>query len=187
MGPDRASRANPHGIGKEKRPWLTIRKPTRDLPHHLHRGFPQGRHSPGHHRRREGLRGSQEGRLSALDRLSAIRWASRKARAQVTQNYDLGELLGRRVAAVVNFEPKQIGKFMSEVLCLGFPDRNGEVVLLNARSPGAVPAGGSTKISAHAAKSPGLCGPGLFLAYQRRVAQRRLITKSPSPPPLRCR
>ena len=46
----------------------------------------------------------------------------KKSSAQVVQNYDLGELLGRRVAAVVNFEPKQIGKFMSEVLCLGFPD-----------------------------------------------------------------
>ena len=54
----------------------------------------------------------------------------KKSSAQVAKNYDLGELLGRRVAAVVNFEPKQIGKFMSEVLCLGFPDRNGEVVLV---------------------------------------------------------
>jgi tRNA-binding protein len=61
----------------------------------------------------------------------------KKSSAQVTQNYDLGELLGRRVAAVVNFEPKQIGKFMSEVLCLGFPDRNGEVVLLNVDRPAA--------------------------------------------------
>lgn len=59
----------------------------------------------------------------------------KKSSAQVAQNYDLGELLGRRVAAVVNFEPKQIGKFMSEVLCLGFPDRNGEVVLLNVDRP----------------------------------------------------
>ncbi|MGH6950085.1 MAG: tRNA-binding protein, partial [Vitreimonas sp.] len=42
----------------------------------------------------------------------------KKSSAQVSQNYDIGELLGRRVAAVVNFEPKQIGKFMSEVLCL---------------------------------------------------------------------
>lgn len=61
----------------------------------------------------------------------------KKSSAQVTQNYDLGELLGRRVAAVVNFEPKQIGKFMSEVLCLGFPDRNGDVVLLNVDRPAA--------------------------------------------------
>ena len=59
----------------------------------------------------------------------------KKSSAQVVQNYTLGELLGRRVAAVVNFEPKQIGKFMSEVLCLGFPDRNGNVVLLNVDKP----------------------------------------------------
>jgi tRNA-binding protein len=59
----------------------------------------------------------------------------KKSSAQVVQNYDLGELIGRRVAAVVNFEPKQIGKFMSEVLCLGFPDRNGNVVLLNIDRP----------------------------------------------------
>jgi tRNA-binding protein len=55
--------------------------------------------------------------------------------AQVTKNYNIGELIGRRVAAVVNFEPKQIGKFMSEVLCLGFPDRNGEVVLVTVDKP----------------------------------------------------
>ena len=59
----------------------------------------------------------------------------KKSSAQVAQNYALGELIGRRVAAVVNFEPKQIGKFMSEVLCLGFPDRNGNVVLLNVDKP----------------------------------------------------
>lgn len=59
----------------------------------------------------------------------------KKSSAQITRNYDLGELIGRRVAAVVNFEPRQIGKFMSEVLCLGFPDRNGEVVLLNVDKP----------------------------------------------------
>src|SRR5512145_2345634 len=59
----------------------------------------------------------------------------KKSSAQVSQNYDIGELLGRRVAAVVNFEPKQIGKFMSEVLCLGFPDRNGDVVLVTVDKP----------------------------------------------------
>jgi tRNA-binding protein len=59
----------------------------------------------------------------------------KKSSAQAAQNYDLGELIGRRVAAVVNFEPKQIGKFMSEVLCLGFPDRNGNVVLLSVDKP----------------------------------------------------
>lgn len=64
----------------------------------------------------------------------------KKSSAQITKNYALGELLGRRVAAVVNFEPKQIGKFMSEVLCLGFPDRNGEVVLVTVDKP--APQGG---------------------------------------------
>jgi tRNA-binding protein len=59
----------------------------------------------------------------------------KKSSAQVVKNYALGELIGRRVAAVVNFEPKQIGKFMSEVLCLGFPDRNGEVVLVTVDKP----------------------------------------------------
>jgi tRNA-binding protein len=54
----------------------------------------------------------------------------RKSSAQITRRYSLGELVGRRVAAVVNFPPRQIGKFMSEVLCLGFPDRAGEVVLV---------------------------------------------------------
>jgi tRNA-binding protein len=54
----------------------------------------------------------------------------RKSSAQITRRYTLGELIGRRVAAVVNFPPRQIGKFMSEVLCLGFPDRAGEVVLV---------------------------------------------------------
>lgn len=59
----------------------------------------------------------------------------KKSSAQVVRHYSLGELLGRRVAAVVNFEPMQIGKFMSEVLCLGFPDRNGDVVLLTVDKP----------------------------------------------------
>jgi len=54
----------------------------------------------------------------------------KKSSAQVTALYTLEELAGRRVAAVVNFPRRQIGKFMSEVLCLGFPDANGEVVLL---------------------------------------------------------
>jgi tRNA-binding protein len=64
----------------------------------------------------------------------------KQSSAQVVKHYTLGELLGRRVAAVVNFEPKQIGKFMSEVLCLGFPDRNGETVLLTIDKP--APQGG---------------------------------------------
>jgi tRNA-binding protein len=54
----------------------------------------------------------------------------KKSSAQITKLYTREELVGRRVAAVVNFPPRQIGKFMSEVLCLGFPDPDGEVVLV---------------------------------------------------------
>lgn len=54
----------------------------------------------------------------------------KKTSAQITAHYDLREVVGRQVAAVVNFPPKQIGKFMSEVLVLGFPDGRGEVVMI---------------------------------------------------------
>jgi tRNA-binding protein len=54
----------------------------------------------------------------------------KKSSAQVTKYYTPETLLGRQVAAVVNFPPRQIGKFMSEVLTLGFPDSEGDVVLL---------------------------------------------------------
>jgi tRNA-binding protein len=64
----------------------------------------------------------------------------RKSSAQITVHYRREELVGRQVAAVVNFPRKQIGKFMSEVLVLGFPDGAGEVVMIAPDKP--VPNGG---------------------------------------------
>ncbi len=59
----------------------------------------------------------------------------KKSSAQITRNYKLDELIGRQVAAVVNFAPRQIGPFISEVLTLGFPDAEGEVVLIGPSGP----------------------------------------------------
>jgi tRNA-binding protein len=59
----------------------------------------------------------------------------RRSSAQVTVHYQPDELVGRQVAGVVNFPPRQIGPFMSEVLTLGFADENGDIVLLGPERP----------------------------------------------------
>ena len=64
----------------------------------------------------------------------------RKTSAQITAHYDPSVLVGKQVMAVVNFPPRQIGKFMSEVLVLGLPDESGEIVLIGP--DGEVPIGG---------------------------------------------
>ena len=64
----------------------------------------------------------------------------KRSSAQITRHYRLEELVGRQVLAVVNFPPRQIGRFMSEVLTLGVPDGDGEVVMI--RPDLAVPDGG---------------------------------------------
>ena len=64
----------------------------------------------------------------------------KRSSAQITDHYDPADLVGRQVAAVVNFPPRQIGPMMSEVLTLGFPDENGKVVLVQPSK--AVPDGG---------------------------------------------
>ncbi|UXM96428.1 tRNA-binding protein [Bartonella sp. HY329] len=64
----------------------------------------------------------------------------KKSSAQITSHYQLDDLVGKLVLAVVNFPPRQIGPFMSEVLTLGLPDEKGDVVLLTPDKT--VPLGG---------------------------------------------
>ena len=64
----------------------------------------------------------------------------RKTSAQITEHYVPEDLIGKQVAAVINFPKKQIGMFMSEILVLGFPDANGAVVLVEPNRK--VPNGG---------------------------------------------
>ena len=64
----------------------------------------------------------------------------RRSSAQITERHALEDLVGRQVAAVINFPPRQIGPMRSEVLTLGFPDADGKVVLIGPSEP--VPNGG---------------------------------------------
>ena len=64
----------------------------------------------------------------------------KRSSAQITKHYTIEGLIGRQVMAVVNFPPRQIGPVMSEILVLGVPDAEGEVVLLQPEQP--VPLGG---------------------------------------------
>ena len=64
----------------------------------------------------------------------------KRSSAQITEHYTPETLVGRQVAAVVNFPPRQIGPMMSEVLTLGFPDADGKVVLISPTA--GVPNGG---------------------------------------------
>ena len=57
---------------------------------------------------------------------------TKRSSAQITAHYQPETLLGRQIVAVVNFPPRQIGPFLSEVLCLGFADSTGKIVLINA-------------------------------------------------------
>lgn len=65
---------------------------------------------------------------------------TKRSSAQITDHYALADLPGMQVAAVINFPPRRIGPFLSEVLTLGFPDAEGKVVLVQPSK--AVPNGG---------------------------------------------
>ncbi len=62
----------------------------------------------------------------------------KRSSAQITHYYTKEELLGKRVLAVVNFPPRQIGPFISEVLTMGVPDANGQIILVTPEKPEAI-------------------------------------------------
>lgn len=61
--------------------------------------------------------------------------------AQITQHYKISDLIGKKILAVVNFPPRQIGPFVSEVLTLGVPDKEGHIVLIQPDKDDAVVSG----------------------------------------------
>src|ERR1700722_19951100 len=77
----------------------------------------------------------------------------RRSSAQITRHYAPETLVGKQVIAVVNFPPRQIGKFMSQVLTLGVPDETGEVVLLHPSL--SVPNGGGGFLKKKGRENPG--------------------------------
>jgi tRNA-binding protein len=62
----------------------------------------------------------------------------KRSSAQITKYYSKDELIGRLILGVVNFPPRQIGPFISEVLTLGVPDENGEVILVSPHNENAI-------------------------------------------------
>ena len=88
-----------------------------------------------HHRRAALSRGAQAGLKLTIDFGPEI--GSKRSSAQITVHYRPDQLIGRQVCAVVNFPPRQIGPFISEVLTLGMPDEDGAVVLVRPGLQGA--------------------------------------------------
>lgn len=62
----------------------------------------------------------------------------KRSSAQITKHYNLSNLIGKKVLAVVNFPPRQIGPFISEVLTLGVPDKDGHIILIQPENEGAI-------------------------------------------------
>jgi tRNA-binding protein len=66
---------------------------------------------------------------------------TKRSSAQITKHYQLSDLIGKKVLAVVNFPPRQIGPFVSEVLTLGVPDKEGHIILIQPENDNAVVSG----------------------------------------------